>query len=448
MNSPIRDIRPAARSQRPVLHDISRVICAAAFAVSLLSGPPARALDSTPSSVSHIEQLLRRAIRVERNINLRGEQMILSFAPQGGTHTTTRHVVWRRDGRSLSTSREPNGKGATVTVDDGKWTSSYSPSSPVVMIAHSPPRAHNDHAAARLARLVLHNYQVVMREPEKLAGRMCDVLELIPRHAASHAVKVWLDARTGVMLSRQENDHRGNTLSLALFKSVQYPRSIADSELRYRPSRKRKSVVMSRSPIFSNVSSLEKRAMFKICQPMCMPCGYAFEACELVDLGGVPVACLRYTDGLANITVYENVARGPRPAGHSPIEWQLLPRGEAMAACSYGPLDIAVMGNVEVKGLLDVARSIDLDDETAALDGLNRRFGVSHARLMAMRDEGIGLDTIAALLFIAAHTRRPLSRLMALYRDGWHWLAIARRLNDNGNQVASGVNLLLKPAKF
>ena len=55
-----------------------------------------------------------------------------------------------------------------------------------------------------------------------------------------------------------------------------------------------------------------------------------------------------------------------------------------------------------------------------------------------MRDEGFGLDAITALLLIAVHKRRSLASLTALYRDGWHWLSIARLLKDDTEQVASG----------
>src|SRR5438046_697734 len=99
MISPLRDDRPAARSRRPVL------LAASAAAGVFLLAHAAPVLAATTGSRDSVERILRRAIRVERGINLRGEQFVLSFTPQGGSNPTTRHVVWRRDGRSLSINR-------------------------------------------------------------------------------------------------------------------------------------------------------------------------------------------------------------------------------------------------------------------------------------------------------------------------------------------------------
>jgi len=275
---------------------------------------------------------------------------------------------------------------------------------------------------------------VTLNRRETFAGRPCYVLQFMPRDPDSHLLKVWVDAKTGVVLCRQENDARsGSTVGLMMYTQVEYPRRISADETRDRFPPGTRSMNMSRSPILRDVGRLRRAAKFEVLQPLWMPGGYEFENAELVSINGTPTTCLRYTDGIGTITLFQTRAKERRPADYRAIGWCQLPLGESMVALSWGQMDITVMGNREVGGLEQVARALDNRQERAYLERLERTYHVDPKTLTAMRNQGMSVDTMGALLEIASRTGRPLATLRGLYQEGYGWSGIAQRYKISRN---------------
>lgn len=380
---------------------------------------PARSAPQVETGGTVSDQLLRRFISAGRGVNLRGRQTVLSTSPQGAIHTTINRVVRTRDGRCMAVCLEPAAQRGTVTIDDGQWRRRYDPRQRVVKSTRSVPRPNDERAILRILRLIRRNYQVVLKGRESFAGRPCYVLQFEPRDRHSRIVKVWIDSVTGVVLCRQESDaHTGSTISLVMFTEIEYPRRLAAAESHHRFPPGTRFATMSRSPILRDVGRLRRLANFEIFQPLWMPGGYEFENCELISLNGALTTCLRYTDGLGAVTVFQTRAPEPRPPGFRAGGWSRLPLGEAMIAIRWGQMDITVLGNREIGGLEPVVRALDNRRERAYLSRLERSFRVAPATLTAMRNQGMGIDTMGTLLEAATRSGRPLGALRALYEEG------------------------------
>lgn len=393
---------------------------------------PAAGKEKTPT----IDELLRRMIQAGRGLNMRATQITLNTRPQVPTRTMVVRVVCRRDGKSLARVVEPAASRGVATYDDGQWTHRYDPFRKLVYVTRSLPLPTDGRTVMRRVRVIRRNYAVTLSGKEHIAGRLCYVLRFEPRNKINYPLVIWLDAKTGAVLWRQESDRAGNTLGLVMYTSVEYPARISDSEVRLPlPSRTRK-INVSRSPALRDIESLRRHAGFDITLPVSMPREYEFENGEVVIVGGRRTVCLRYTNGMTNLTIYQTPAAVRRSESSLLMRSWKLPLGDGMVNRSCGPMNYMVIGHCDLQGLLNVARALDRDRARQCLNKLARTFRVPPGILAKMRNRGMSLDAIAALLDVHAQTGRSLEGLLRLYQDGWGWDSLARQFKADITQVA------------
>lgn len=431
MRATARIVRMAAAAARPFL----MLGLALSTALPAVCAPR----DADPL----VREILRRSILAVRRINLRGQQIEMVAGPDGTMTATTRKVVESEDGRSLAICIAPQRERGMVKVSDGRLIREYNSRQRTIHITRPMQCVRDDRDAERQIRRITANYDVQLLRDANIAGRECQIIELRPHSRSGHVIQVWVDRNNGAVLSRQESDLRGNTLALTFFTSVQFPRRIANSELTFRfPNRARK-VWMTLSSLYRDVASLRRKAGFDVFLPVAMPPGlegFELEACEIVLLNGEKAACLRFSDGMTNLTICQSPFRRA-PQDVNSILWQPLPRGQAMVLCFYRQTTLMVAGPRDVEALCAIARAVDADRERALLERLAHNSGMPCAALEDIRNRGVMLDTMAALSEISAQTRRRFEALIALYQDGWTWPRIAEQYRANVQRISERVRV-------
>ena len=303
------------------------------------------------------------------------------------------------------------------------------------------PRLKDDRDVERQIRRITANYEVrLLSDNSNIAGRACQILELHPHNTISHIVQVWVDKGNGVILSRTESDHKGNTIASSFYTSISFPASIAASDLSYRFPRRASRVKMSLSPLFRDIASLRDAARFDVYLPTAMPAGFELDASEMVLLNGERVACLRFSDGITNLTICQNPTK-QTPSAYSAILWQPLPRGQAMVLRFYRRSVLMIAGPRNVEVLCWIAGRVDADRERSLMERLSNGSGVPLSELVEIRNRGMMLDALAALSEISAQTRRRFDALVSLYRDGWTWPRIAEQYRANVQRVSERIRI-------
>ncbi len=410
------------------------MLCVALAAHFFVLCAPASA-QSDPS----IESILHKSMAAQDRINLRGIQTEIIPRHDSGFDTITRRIVRRSDGRSLAICVDTDGRNGTVYQDDGKWTRNFDPFTRVCSITRSVSRIADGRSAERVVRRILSNYRVRLIGTEMFSGRSCYILALDPKDPFSHPLDVRIDVATGATISRTEYQRRGgSTISLNFFTSISFPRQIADSELASKFPPGTRKIQTSLSLPFRSVEPLRRKVGFEICLPNSMPAGFQFESCEIVRLNDTPTACLRFSDGLAAINIFES--RTAEGFTLTPgIIAKTLPRGEAIAMCQVGRTSCAVMGPRLMEGVVMIAKALDTDSARNKMESLSRTFGVPIASVIDLRNQGLGLDHIAALLEIRAQTGRTMKTLMVMHQDGWGWDLIAQRLRVDVHRISDKI---------
>jgi hypothetical protein len=404
------------------------VICAAAL---LPVARPAVAARPSPDDV------LRRMLLATRGVNMIGTEVSMVTPPQMAGVTVTRKVVRTRGGVSLTRCVAPASQKGAVAFDDGNWIKSYDPTNGDIKVARSSRRAATDKDVVRLIRLVRRNYKLTIENRESIAGRDCYILAFRPVHSYTHEVKCWVDVKTGTILSHVENNPRGHTISVTFFTSVRFPSKISPSEIKD-PLPDRVPVVnLSRSPVMRDIGKMRRLVGFDVCVPFAMPAGYEFQHCEVVAFNGTPATCLRYTDGMSDITVYQSAAGESLAANRPSLKVSVHALGNTVVEYRNGPANFMIVGRTEQAGLLDVARALNMDRERTILNYFGKNYVVPASALAVMRNRGIGTDVMDALLSIRQKARQPLSKLLALHDDGLSWTTIAQQFKVNVKAIGS-----------
>jgi hypothetical protein len=296
---------------------------------------------------------------------------------------------------------------------------------------------------ARFCRLAARNYVVRLSGKEQVSGRQCYVLTLLPRYEMSHAYKLWVDTETYYPVSKQENTIQGHTISLSLFRWIEFPSQIPGQALANLFPASAKRVDPSPTTVFTDIRKLRAAYHDEPCLPVSMPGGFEFERCELIMDGPSPTVCFRYTDGWSWLSIFqsrrESPANVPGVKVFRSLQYARTPMGDTALAYRAGEMTFTLIGRVEMKGLVCITNALDPHREQAYLQDTSKAFKVPLTTLANMRSQGLGVDTINAILEINLRSRKPLARLVALIRDGYGWTEVARLLHLDARRFSSRV---------
>jgi hypothetical protein len=390
-------------------------------------------------NLPNAEEILRRSIEAGRTLNLRGTETVIVQPPRTNMVSMTRRVIRSRDGVTLTRWTDPPSQRGLTILDDGTWSRCYQPADKMTKVSRSTRGVRDAQWEARLIRLILRNYSITLEGTAPMAGRNCYKLKLVPRHNIGLTVRMWIDRANGAVLSHMESNAHGETLSVSSFNGVEFPDRLDAGELRKSFPSNVKEVNFSRSPILRSFEEVRKRAGFEFCPPYAMPGGYEFQYAEVLSLKGLTTTCLRYSDGLSEITICQNRAKEQRPAEYQSTQPMVDAMGNNILDHQVGQMNFYLVGRCHMSGLIAITNALDVLKERVYLGYLVDHYRVSRQTLVALRNKGMGLDTMDALLAIRQQAQTPLESLVTLCRDGHGWTAIARRFRANVGRILKHV---------
>lgn len=385
------------------------------------------------------EAILLGYLEARRNLNLRGTETVIVQPPRGAMITMTRQVTHTKTGLTLTRWLEPTSERNITIVDDGVWSKCYHPGERITKVSRSTTRPSDAQSTAKTARLIMRNYRVALEGIAPMAGRSCYKLRLTPLHSISSVVRMWIDRETSALLSHMEETARGETLRVAFFNGVEFPKRLDTRKIQSSIPAAAREVSFSRSEVLRSLEEVRKRAAFEFCAPYAMPGGYEFQRAELLSLKGVLTTCIRYSDGLSEITVCQNRSVEQRPAEYHFTQPMVDPMGNNIVDYRLGQMNYYLVGRCQMNGLLAVTNVLDRQRERVFLEYLSRNYRTPMGTLAGLRNQGMGLDTLDALLAIQKQIDVPLSSLVSLCKDGHSWAAIARRFRANVGRIVKHV---------
>jgi len=209
----------------------------------------------------------------------------------------------------------------------------------------------------REKELLLKNYLLSVSGPDTVAGRNAWILLLKPILAGKPHQQLWFDAETQVILAIKRYLPTRQFATLSRFTRFETTKSLPDELFKLKTAAAA-AATGDMGPDFLSIDELEKATGREIALPESLPGGFAFESADFFEVGKDTVRHLRYTDGLAVLSIFltDRPVRLPA-AGASGLGSRLSPPG-SLRLSSTGKVFAWKRGQQHYTLMSDVSRDL------------------------------------------------------------------------------------------
>ncbi len=289
------------------------------------------------------------------NVALRTLNYEGTFVYIHGDHLETMQIIHRADAKGgIERLVSLTGPKREV-VRDHKDVKCILPESHSVLVERRYAAAHFPAAvpaAVHAAKLAAY-YSFKDLGRGRIAGYKCRVISIAPRDAYRYGYKLWLDARTAMLLRSDLVTRAGRIVERVMFTSLRYPRSIPEAALK--PTEIGPGYTWNIQGDSEKPAPGEEPRSWKAAH---LPPGFVLSLDDVQRVAGVaqPVQHLVYSDGLATVSVFAEAA---------PVDRQSLIGPAHMGAVNafgrqVGSYHITVVGEVPPTTVERIARFMQL----------------------------------------------------------------------------------------
>ena len=152
--------------------------------------------------------------------------------------------------------------------------------------------------------LLLRNYDLTVAMPDSVAGRKCWILEIIPKESDKHRQRIWIDQQTGAVLQVRRFRPEGRFTTLSRFVSFEPKKNLPSDLFVLDTSSGTHRVAHGLDPNAVSLQEFKKSYGKSFDPPTELPAGFVFESANNFKVRSKDVWHLRYTDGLASLSLF------------------------------------------------------------------------------------------------------------------------------------------------
>jgi negative regulator of sigma E activity len=216
--------------------------------------------------------------------------------------------------------------------------------------------------------LVFANYTAVEGPQEAVAGRPAQTVSLINRHTGERVMRLWIDAQTKIVLAKESYTSDGSLATRMRFDEIRYTGDIpgdifsTDVPAGFHAIAGRRFAQPS-----TDIAAAVRNAGFTPVGPRYLPEGFSLISADTSDIKGVKSLHLLYSDGLRNLSLFQNASNAAADFGNlrpSTISFE----GHDAQYVKDGPttllawrehgLAFALVGDLDVKEFVEIAISV------------------------------------------------------------------------------------------
>ncbi len=319
------------------------------------------AVPSQPSAVD----MLHAAVDAPEHVSFVGQVELLNIGVRGWSDAS----VFRVDHSAPDLTRRwyiaPSNLYGDAMISRGTSTYDVDVRQQRVVVTHNDVfGVHNGwyHDLALLTR----NYRAVFGPDAVICGRATHVVALVNRYTGATTMRLWIDARTNLMLQRQVYATNGSLVSQMHFDDIRYVSSIPPTTFAL-PAHYATVQGPSRGVPSDDPARLIAHCGFAARVPRYLPEGFTPVAADLADEKGVHTLHVLYSDGVRTISLFEN-ARGAATdmSGYHPVATtigslhaqKVVDGPTTLLAWSQGALHFALVGDLNGGELERIAASL------------------------------------------------------------------------------------------
>jgi negative regulator of sigma E activity len=326
----------------------------------LVSAPTPLRAAPTPQQTRG-DVLVRMAFEAPRHVSYVGQLQVTRWSGSRSNAQLTRIEHRAPDDTRRTMLAPPSMYGDyEIQHGDDSWTFDVKRSR---IVRTKNRSSSNDLARNSNIALLVKNYRAVLGPTEPIAGRQASTVSLVNRYTGERTMRIWIDASTNLLLAKDVYRTDGSLESRVRFDEIRFtdhiPTAIfaANSPEGYASIEGR-----TFGEPTSKVARVVRDASFRVVTPKELP-----EGADTSDANGVKSVHLLYTDGVRNLSLFENDSNRDADFGALTPTTVRLENHDAhyvkdgpttLLAWREHGLAFALVGDIDIKDMLQIAASV------------------------------------------------------------------------------------------
>jgi len=199
----------------------------------------------------------------------------------------------------------PDGSLARVAVSDGEQEQVYLPQRRKVLRGSAIKSADKRMSLDEEQATLLRNYVIVFSGADFVAGRPAWVLELSPKVQGKPSQRLWVDQETYAILEIRRFRRKGQFATLSRFTRFTPKKELPEDLFQLSVDSGTRMDEHGLDPEFLSLEEFERAVGRAAGVPKELPGGFVFESAALFRIKSQEVRHIRYTDGLAVLSLFE-----------------------------------------------------------------------------------------------------------------------------------------------
>jgi negative regulator of sigma E activity len=291
-------------------------IASAAFGAIALLAAAARPAHEPPPPLDPTA-LLRASVDAPKTVSYVGQFETVRFSSSHAVATIVK-VEHRSPEETRRWYVAPDALYGDYVIQRGTAVYEFDTKHDKVTVTHNPLLDDQVATADNFDR-VLENYRAIDDGPGMIAEHPTDSVELVNKYTGERAIRVWLDAKTHLVLKKEAYHGNGAVASQTLFDDLRYTTSIPEAVFSTAlPAGFSEQNGTELSMPSTDMDRTIKDAGFKPYTPKDLPQGFVLTSSAVDTVarpgtgstsgsgGGVRTLHLLYSDGLRSISLFEN----------------------------------------------------------------------------------------------------------------------------------------------
>jgi len=218
----------------------------------------------------------------------------------------------------------PSGHVKRVVVSDGAHEYVWLTKQNQILTGNAPKSGAKLMIPEKERELLLKNYRVSASQGETVAGRATWELKLSPVVEGKPHQLMWIDQKTDVILQIKLIGPAGSRVAVSRFTQFEPQSKLPKDTFELHLSSMVQTDEHGLDPEFLSLEDLNRSAGKRFAFPAELPGNFVYESGDAFDVEGSTVCHLRYTDGLAVLSLFETT-RPVRVSGTQKKEFSLHP---------------------------------------------------------------------------------------------------------------------------
>lgn len=250
-------------------------------------------------------------------------------------------------------------------ISDGRQTFSIDAKNDRVVVSNDDDLddqvAEDDNFGVMMA-----NYNAVYGPSETLDGRAVRVVLLNNRYTGATTIRLRIDAKTGLVLERQQYGGNGSLIEQTRFEQIRYTNAIPVGLFTV-PANLRRVRADAHTPGSEDVSKVVAQAGFTTASPKYLPEGFTPVSADVSMVHGVKTLHILFSDGIRTVSLFQNDKGAtadlsrfhPVPVKIGDREGRAVEQGPTtLLAWSDGARHFALVGDLSRNEMQKIASSV------------------------------------------------------------------------------------------